>query len=246
MKNRFLRKIVYIGILLIVLASLFGLFIVNKSNIVNRYIIFRHTLRSAQAEDVEGVNLEVENYTQMILLAGKLTLSVDSSRSGYLNVILIDSEGGIFIQPYRGFHRITSSDINRLIEIPINPQIYVLPGVYELNLRIYYHESESSTAEGQILNTNIDVNIGLGIPILIILLFILGISTALILTKKEIPKEEMPQPTPQIPSGLEAPQGKIKCPECKKTIDEGLTFCPECGIRIPEFLRYNPDTQTTL
>lgn len=34
--------------------------------------------------------------------------------------------------------------------------------------------------------------------------------------------------------------GQIKCPSCRKAIQEGLTFCPECGDRIPEFLRYNP------
>jgi rRNA maturation endonuclease Nob1 len=34
--------------------------------------------------------------------------------------------------------------------------------------------------------------------------------------------------------------GQIKCPSCRKLIQEGLTFCPECGDRIPEFLRYNP------
>ncbi|MEJ2248897.1 MAG: zinc ribbon domain-containing protein [Candidatus Lokiarchaeota archaeon] len=34
---------------------------------------------------------------------------------------------------------------------------------------------------------------------------------------------------------------KINCPNCKRKIDEGLTFCPECGKRIPEFLRFNPD-----
>jgi ribosomal protein L32 len=34
--------------------------------------------------------------------------------------------------------------------------------------------------------------------------------------------------------------GQIKCPSCRKLIQEGLTFCPECGNRIPEFLRYNP------
>ena len=34
--------------------------------------------------------------------------------------------------------------------------------------------------------------------------------------------------------------GQIKCPSCRKVIQEGLTFCPECGERIPEFLRYNP------
>ncbi|TFF87261.1 MAG: zinc-ribbon domain-containing protein [Promethearchaeota archaeon] len=36
-------------------------------------------------------------------------------------------------------------------------------------------------------------------------------------------------------------QRKIKCPDCKEEIDEGLQFCPECGHRIPDFLRFNPD-----
>ncbi|MBD3342189.1 MAG: hypothetical protein GF353_24015 [Candidatus Lokiarchaeota archaeon] len=42
----------------------------------------------------------------------------------------------------------------------------------------------------------------------------------------------------------EIPSGKIKCPDCNKLIDEGLTFCPECGNRIPEFLRFNPNSTT--
>ncbi|MHA1256410.1 MAG: zinc ribbon domain-containing protein [Promethearchaeota archaeon] len=40
--------------------------------------------------------------------------------------------------------------------------------------------------------------------------------------------------------------GKIKCPDCKEIIDEGIVFCPECGNRIPEFLRYNPDSSLSV
>lgn len=39
------------------------------------------------------------------------------------------------------------------------------------------------------------------------------------------------------------PKGKIRCPECKEIIEEGLSFCPECGNRIAEFLRYNMRTR---
>lgn len=42
------------------------------------------------------------------------------------------------------------------------------------------------------------------------------------------------------------PQNKIKCPECKRIIDEGLIFCPECGNRIPKFYRFNPNKTTGL
>jgi hypothetical protein len=48
------------------------------------------------------------------------------------------------------------------------------------------------------------------------------------------------------PSSEKSPLNKIKCPECKKTIDEGLAFCPECGNRIPEFYRFNPNKTTGL
>ncbi len=37
-----------------------------------------------------------------------------------------------------------------------------------------------------------------------------------------------------------APPGRIFCPECKKTIEEGSIFCAECGTRIPRYLRYRP------
>ena len=39
--------------------------------------------------------------------------------------------------------------------------------------------------------------------------------------------------------GSQIPESKIQCPECKKIIDEGLTFCPECGSRIPTFLQFH-------
>ncbi|MFX1258413.1 MAG: hypothetical protein ACFFAN_11175, partial [Promethearchaeota archaeon] len=28
---------------------------------------------------------------------------------------------------------------------------------------------------------------------------------------------------------INVPEGKIRCPDCKEIIEEGLTFCPECG-----------------
>ncbi|MHA1819589.1 MAG: zinc ribbon domain-containing protein [Promethearchaeota archaeon] len=31
--------------------------------------------------------------------------------------------------------------------------------------------------------------------------------------------------------------GKIKCPNCKKEIEEGTAFCPYCGYHLPKFLR---------
>jgi len=38
------------------------------------------------------------------------------------------------------------------------------------------------------------------------------------------------------------PSGKIKCPDCEKVIEEGLTFCPECGNRIPPWAKFNQDS----
>lgn len=38
------------------------------------------------------------------------------------------------------------------------------------------------------------------------------------------------------------PSGKIKCPDCEKVIEEGLTFCPDCGNRIPPWAKFNQDS----
>ena len=38
------------------------------------------------------------------------------------------------------------------------------------------------------------------------------------------------------------PRGKIKCPDCEKVIEEGLTFCPDCGNRIPPWAKFNQDS----
>ena len=40
--------------------------------------------------------------------------------------------------------------------------------------------------------------------------------------------------------------GKIKCPECKEKIEEGLIFCPECGNRIPPWARFNPESSLSV
>ena len=40
--------------------------------------------------------------------------------------------------------------------------------------------------------------------------------------------------------------GKIKCPDCKEIIDEGLIFCPECGNRVPPWARFNPDSSLSV
>ena len=90
----------------------------------------------------------------------------------------------------------------------------------------------------------------LNIAILVILLLILtifSIGVIIILVKKkgsESTKETiLSVPEDSIPSGGESiPINKITCPDCKKLINEGLTFCPECGARIPEFLRFNPNS----
>ena len=79
---------------------------------------------------------------------------------------------------------------------------------------------------------------------------IFGISLMIILVKKKGSKIIKPVSTSSetsiISESSEVSGRKIQCPECKKLIDEGLTFCPECGSRIPEFLRFNPNKPSVL
>lgn len=240
MEFRSSKKILFIIFLFTLVGIISNPIISNKSVVDNSY---QERLRSSQGTPAQNVNIEIDSSSQLIWISGKIILNLDSSINGLLDILLMDTAGGAFFQPYITQEDIISTDNNRKIEIPITLQMYTFPGKYNLELRINYLES-SGAPYHLVLSSPIYVNVGLGLPVLILILFIIGICSVLIISKKEKIQVSTSTPGAQQPPGLQAPQGKIKCPECKKTIEEGITFCPECGIRIPEFLRYNPDSST--
>ena len=79
------------------------------------------------------------------------------------------------------------------------------------------------------------------ILLLIITIFGIGI---IIISKKQIGDKNKSSVTSLVDETetevVQIPSNKIKCPECKKEIDRGLTCCPDYGVSIPKFLRYHP------
>ncbi len=226
--------------------NLINLLFLNFNNVDSYEINFetQKIPKISQSEASENVSVEIKSYSQLIWFSGNIVIETSSNISGYLKIDLSDGLGGGYFQNLQQIIPISNTSENEVSEIPIIPQMYLFPGVYNLSFIINYIPLINSTDETTILSSQLQINVGLGLPMLIVLIIIFGISFILILTKKETIKEEILtyESEKQIEIALDAPQGKIKCPECKKVIDEGLIFCPECGKRIPEFLRYRPET----
>lgn len=208
----------------------------------------RKNPNSSQIEPSENIRIEVKNYSHLIWFTGNIIIEASSNISGYLRIDLSDENGGAYFQNFQDTPPISNTSENEIYEIPILPQPYSFPGRYNILLTVDYLQNLNSTDEDTILSIQLQINIGLGLPMIIVLTIVFMIAFALIITKKEVVKEDIlvGEPEKQLEIALDAPEGKIKCPECKKTIEEGLSFCPECGKRIPEFLRYHPETTSSI
>ncbi len=246
MKFNISKRDLSIFIILLFSFNLINLLFLNFNN-VNSYEINFETKKIpkiSQSEASENISVEIKSYSQLIWFSGNIVIETSSNITGFLKIDLSDGLGGSYFQNFQQIIPISNTSENEVFEIPIIPQVYIFPGMYNLSLIINYIPVIDSIDEDTILSSHLQINVGLGPPILIILIIIFGISFTLILTKRETIKEEILtyEPEKQIEAALDAPQGKIKCPECKKIINEGLTFCPECGNRIPEFFRYHLET----
>jgi len=181
-------------------------------------------------------NFSIETFfPRLVWLEGQLKINISSNQTGqifcYLNEISANS----------GFYEVNQTinlignNISQEILLKARPNFFTFPGTYRFELIITGIHN---------YNENFEITFVLGYSVLTIILaaFIIGLIIILINHKKVIKSKTFPQVTDGTESlGVSSIiHGKIRCPECHKSIDEGLTFCPECGARIPEFLRYNP------
>ncbi len=173
---------------------------------------------------------------RIIWIEGILNLLLTANESGVITCELVDIYYGRFFTPINKIFTLTGNNESQNIKLVYHPFLTTFPGKYTLNLRItgLYSYTE-----------NFEIILGMGYIILILVIIIFGIGIIIILQKKSEGKSKIPTTAPtdeaKPSETVQVPGKKIQCPECKKTIDEGLAFCPECGIRIPEFLRYNPN-----
>lgn len=183
-----------------------------------------------------GDNFTINSFFPKILwIEGQLILNISSNQTGQIYCQFSEVTGRAGFSNVNLSVDLIGNNISQTIKIISRPNILTLPGMYQFVLNITGLHTFSESFEAILI---------MGYGLLIITSIIIIVSLIIVLTRPgKTKEEELKLATPSEHGSLSvstAPAGKIKCPECHKTIDEGLTFCPECGARIPEFLRYNP------
>ncbi len=184
----------------------------------------------------ENVAIE-SDIVNFIWIEGNLEVSFSSNISGYLKITFADTKGGAYFRTVKKIKELTDNEETNAVKITIRPQLTTFPGSYSLWLLISYFEQENKEDKAiQIYTEEFQLILGIGYIFLLSVGIIFGTAILLIIVKKE--SKEVDKKAPSVASSINLPEGKIKCPECSKIIDEGLSFCPECGNRIPDFLRF--------
>ncbi|MHA1148869.1 MAG: zinc ribbon domain-containing protein [Promethearchaeota archaeon] len=185
-------------------------------------------------QDNENFTIKTK-FPKLIWIEGNLQIEIDSKVEGKIKCFFIDDKGGKYFSNIEVTKKVDTNS-QQIINIITKPHLITLPGKYHFGLVISYVD-ENDKAD-QIFDKEYDAILGMGYLILYCILIIFGTAVIIILTQK--PSEEEVKALTKVsqPSGL--PENKIQCPDCKKIIDEGLSFCPECGTRIPDFLKFGP------
>ncbi|MHA1273133.1 MAG: zinc ribbon domain-containing protein [Promethearchaeota archaeon] len=176
---------------------------------------------------------------KIIWFEAYLNIKISSELDGKIKCISVDSKGGKYFSIEETVINIKKSE-SKTIQMKLNPHLSTLPGKYQFGLVIWYIENENNSV--QIYSKNFDTILIMGPLFLYCNLIIFSTAILIILTKNPSEEEIIAAQTGS-QQGI-IPEHKIKCPECGKIIDEGLTFCPECGNRIPEFLRFGPGSSS--
>jgi hypothetical protein len=183
-----------------------------------------------------GSNFSIETFfPKLIWLEGQLRLNISSNQTGQIYCSLIELSGNSFFSNVNQTLNLTGNNISQIFILKTNANFFTFPGTYQFELNITGLHTYNESFE-------VTLAIGYSLLTIIIISFTFGLIFILIKHRTKYKKKPTSGVTeiPELQVSGTGISGKIKCPECSKTIDEGLTFCPECGARIPEFLRYNP------
>lgn len=238
MSNRRKSSLILIGLL--AAPIIFSFFSVSSCLlIVNQPQVDTTTPIRLSQQQIPNITI-ISNSPKLIWIESQLTLTVISNRTLTLNCYFGDP-GLVSFTLTNTNHDIIGNSISQKILLRIYPQLFVLPGKYQLSLLVIPIGTSEQHSE------TIEVVLGMGFIFLFCILLIFGTAIIVILTRKEdIDEEKLATMSvgsaigSSISGGVHLPAGKIKCPGCRRIIDEGLSFCPECGDRIPEFLRFGP------
>jgi hypothetical protein len=250
--NRFKEGFLILSLLLVPLVL--NLFIVSGSQYASTGKwpgeVSKENLLNLSASPSD--NITVKTYIpEFLWIENSISLKITSNISGKIRYTLADSFGGQYFEIQRSNVVLNDKNEEKKLNIDIKPHFITLPGEYRFFLLISYLNATDDQESGgeQIYEVDFKVILGMGEVYLLILSIIFGTAILIILTEKTEIELNQTQTSSQgatkaqVETISDAPAGKIKCPNCKKVIEEGLTFCPECGNRIPEFLRFNPNQQ---
>lgn len=226
------KKILFCVFLIsqIILVITFGLILQNHK--FGYYHVEKDYLKLSQTNG----NFSIDTFfPRIVWLEGQLKLNISSNQTGIIFCSLSELSSNTGFSNVNQTVDLIGNNISQEIILKAQPSFFTLPGIYRFDLNITGIHT---------YNENFEIIFVLGYSILTIISTAFFIVFIIVLVKhKGVVKSKSFSQTIEGNGALGTSTGilgKIKCPECRKTIDEGLTFCPECGARIPEFLRYNP------
>jgi len=180
-------------------------------------------------------NFTIDTYLPSLVWFNlELKLNISANQTGQIQCIFSETAGPQFFSVGNRSLSLTGNNISQIFYLQLFSLINTLPGIYQFSL---------NTTGAFSYNKNFEIVYGLGmIPLILVFSTIVIIPIIIIVKKpkgvKDVKTEEITY-SDKSETTISSIAGKIHCPKCRKSIDEGLTFCPECGERIPEFLRYN-------
>ena len=228
----------YKGILLLltlVFPSFIGVLLINTPQVHSESPNSSLKIKATQSEDNFSISM---SFPRLIWIEGQLEFEIETKIEGTFKFIFLDSEGGKYFAAIQDEVELEAGSED--FKFVVRPGLTTLPGIYKFGMVIRYVDDEGKTT--QIYDKDYECILGLGYLFLFSIMIIFGTAIIVILTSEE-DTEGLPSSSASFSGNI--PDDKIRCAECGKLIDEGLTFCPECGERIPEFLRFSPSSSNS-
>lgn len=225
------KRLIYLVLVLFLISFQVNLLnndLINKnySNLENK------TLNSSQLGSNYTLNIVKPD---LFFIEGHLGINLSSTVSGKIYCALTEQSGEQYFIKINQSIDIIGNNQSNLIILKAIPLITTFPGEYHFTLNI---------TGLFVYGNSFDMFLGMGYSLfMIILAFITIIVIIAIVNHRSNKKNKKPEAITTVQTALSKEplnRDQMSCPNCKKIIDEGLSFCPECGERIPEFLRYNP------
>ena len=226
------RKVVAI-LCLLILPIIFNNFIFSNPEFISDTKNFNPKLMPSATPN-ENITIKAE-HPEFLWIQSSMALEFASNISGKIRYTLADSSGGEYFEIKSNRISLANDNKKRKDTINIRPHFITLPGKYRLFLLVSYINETDDQEQGgvQIYELDFEIILGLGNSYLLILSIIFGTAILIVLSEKTEVEVDQAQAASQgnnqaqVEAIADAPEGQIKCPNCKEIIEEGLTFCPE-------------------